>query len=85
MIKPLKMDKAEYKPSKRITKCKNCYADFMEQTAIEPGQMRFVLSDSQSFGGALRHATLCKSCFEAEIKSLESSLEEWKQLLRSAV
>lgn len=60
---------AKYKPSKRITHCKNCWEDFENNTRIPPGSMRVVVSSG--WGPASRNLSLCPVCAKNEALRLE--------------
>lgn len=66
-------DCAEYRPSKKLTRCKNCWAwtdEEMRGTIINPGQPRIVINGG--WGPSTRNLTLCPSCAEGEAERLEA-------------
>lgn len=61
---------AAFKPSRRVTRCKNCWTDFLTQTELPAGSPRIVVSGG--WGPSSRNVTLCVDCAKAEAYRLEA-------------
>lgn len=86
-ISILSFERVTYKPSNRVTHCKNCHIDDPTGTLpwinkpLPKGSERYLLT-SAGFGINSRNATLCKECLLSELVSLENMAETIKLLLK---
>lgn len=73
---------AKYRPSSRVTKCKNCmdWPGFKPESPIQAGQPRIVISGG--WGPSTRNLTLCPNCAEREADILDSLVVQIRKALR---
>lgn len=71
------------KPSRRVTRCRNCF-DPDDLSPIQPGKPRIVVT--KGMGTGTRNLTLCLSCAEWEASRMEAfALEIRAQISRVGV
>lgn len=68
-IQLTRFHEAKFSPSKRVTRCKNCWSDFLTNTEIPAGSPRVVVTGG--WGPSTRHVSLCPNCAEIEAIRLE--------------
>jgi hypothetical protein len=78
-------NKVAFKPSKRLTRCKNCddWSGLLPvNTPIQAGEARIVVVGG--FGPATRHVTLCVECARQQLSQLESLTAMLRDSLQAA-